>query len=291
VLGLVVSGGVLSGAQAQGAVLPVFDVSERLIEEGVAPAALVPTYVPPLIAGRGGFIQPGFAKGRVYSMRILHQPPSGTDGVIALQRCAPIGRAAFGTCAGLAATRRDFVRQGFRFVATRVRARNGFLLTRKAPGGPERWLIWREDGLVYSIGSGTPKKVPLGQLRTTAARLDRLQHRYLGTSPDPDSSTGAVLVAGESFVAGHVDWEAACAGGSIRAGAADLALARRQGDAFGLDIALAGSPSALGWTGSISGVVSPAAIVLDIRATGVFDGASCDTGALSLTLPRFDTGI
>ncbi len=293
VLGLTTSVSVPAGAQAQGATLALFPVSERLIEEGVAPAALVPAYVPPLMGGPHGFIEPGWAQGRVYSLRILNQPPRGAEGIIALQRCAPIGSAAFGRCTGLAATRRHFVRQGFRAAATRVRARPGFLLTGKGPRGPERWLIWREDGLVYSIGSGTPARVPLGQLRATAAGLDRLQHRYQGSSPDPDSSTGAVLVAGERFVAGHVDWEAACTSpdGRARAGAADLVVVPRTGSAFGIDIAASASPSSRGWAGSISGVVGPAAIELEIRASGVFDGVSCDTGALPLTLPRFDRGI
>jgi hypothetical protein len=219
---------------------------------------------------------------------MLHQGRGGTDGVIALQRCQPIGRVAFGTCTGLAATRRDYIRQGFSSRPTRVRGRPGFLLTRRAEGGPDRSLVWREDGVVYSLGSGTPAKVSLSGLRTTAARLDRLQHRYLGSSPDPESSSGALLVTSERFVMGFVEWEAACGGpgGAIRAGSADLVLVPRQGNAFAFDISQAASGSARGWAGSISGAISPAAIVLTINATGVFDGLSCDTGALVLNLGR-----
>lgn len=291
-MGLAAAGGALSGAPAHGAVLPVFDVSEELIEQRVAPAPLVPTYVPPRLARGRAFIEPGYAQGRVYSMRILHVGRGGIDGVIAVQRCTPIGRAAFGTCAGLAATGREYVRQGYLSKATRIRARRGFLLTRRRAGGPDRSLIWREDRLVYSIGSATPRTVSLADLRATATRLDRLQHRYLGSSPDPDNPSGAVLVAGEHFVAGHIDWYGACNSpdGAGRSGATDLAVVPRQGDTFALAIDDASS-SARGWTGTISGTVSPTAIVLEIRATGVFDGVSCDTGALSLTLTRLDRGI
>jgi hypothetical protein len=287
-MSLAAAGGVLWCTPAHGAVVPVFNVSQELLEQRVTPAPLVPTYVPPRLGG--GFIEPGFAQGKVYSMRMLHAGPGGTDGVIALQRCAPIGRAAFGTCTGLAATRREYVRQGYRSRASRVRGRRGFLLSRKGTGGPNRWLIWREDGLVYSIGSGTPRKVSIADLRATATRLDRLQHRYLGSSPDPDNHSGAVLVAGEHFVAGHIDWHGACNSpdGHGRSGAADLAVVPRLGNAFSLDVGGAASTSASGWAGTISGTVSPTAIVLSIRATGVFDGVSCDTGALSLTLDVFD---
>lgn len=292
-LGLAAALGGLPGAPAEGATAPLFPVSERLIEEGVAPAALVPLYVPPRMAAPRAVIEPGFARGRVFSMRILQQSPRGAEGIIVIQRCAPIGAAAFGTCTGLSATRRHYVGQGFRATATRVRGRRGVLLVRPGPRGPERWLIWREDGLVHEIGTATPAKAPLRQLRLTAERLDRLQHRYLGSSPDPDSSTGAVLVAGERFVAGHVGWEAACPGAAApaRAGAADLVVVPRRGDAFSADIAVVATPSAQGWTGTISGVVGPAAISLEIRAGGTFDGVACDTGALALTLPQFDEGI
>ena len=112
---------------------------------------------------------------------------------------------------------------------------------------------------MYSLGSGTPAKVSLSGLRTTAARMDRLQHRYLGSSPDPDSSSGALLVTSERFVAGFVEWEGVCGGpgGSIRAGSIDLVLVPRQGNTFAFDLSQAPSGSARGWSGSISGVVSP----------------------------------
>lgn len=277
---------VLLAAPAYGAALPVLDVSEQLIEEQVAPAPLIPTYVPPAMARGRAFIESGWARGRVYSMRILHVGARGTDGVIALQRCAPVGSAAFGTCTGLAATQRYEVRQGFRSQPTRVRGKPGFLLTR----GPDRTLIWREDGLVHSIGSATPRKVSVAGLRATAAGLDRLQNRYQGSSPDPDSSTEALLVTSARFISGRVQWQATCGGpdGSTRAGSAELVLVPRRGNAFAFDIAQATSDLARGWSGGISGVIGPGTVALSITASGVFDGVACDTGALALSIPRFD---
>lgn len=287
--GALAAGAAAAAGPAQGAVLPVFTVSEQLITHGVRPAPLVPAYVPPRMAAGGGVIQPGWAQGRVYSLRILHGGRGGT-GIIALERCAPIGPARFGTCATLAATRRDFVRRGFRAAPARVRGRAGYLLTRPRSGGPERWLIWREDGLVHSLGSGTPKLVPLAQLRATATGLDRVQHRYVGGPADPQNGSGAVLVSTEGFVAGNVEWEGACAGPDARprAGSMDLALVPRHGDAF--QAAIAGEGAA-GWTGTVSGVVGPAGIALEIRASGTFDGVACDTGALTMDLPILDRDV
>ena len=44
------------------------------------------------------------------------------------------------------------------------------------------------------------------------------------------------------------------------------------------------------WSGSVSGTISPAAIAVAIRATGSFDGLTCDTGPLSFALDRRSDG-
>ena len=85
-----------------------------------------------------------------------------------------------------------------------------------------------------------------------------------------------------------VEFEAQCAApGStattVRVGSAEVALLRRQGDAFSFDVATDRSNEEP-WTGTISGTISPDAIVLDVRANATIEGEVCDTGALTLTL-------
>jgi hypothetical protein len=142
--------------------------------------------------------------------------------------------------------------------------------------------------VVYTLGSGTPRKVSLRNLRSTASGLDRLERDYLGGAADPENSSEGVAVTTKQTVTARVSFEATCAAPgstavSLRVGTAEATLLRRQGDAFSIDIA-AHRVSEEPWTGTITGVISPAAITLDIRATATIDGEVCDTGPLSLTL-------
>ena len=274
---------------AQAAVLPVFTPYERLAERPVTPAPLVPTYVPPLLAQRGGSVELGYHLGKAYMIRIVHDGPSG-PGVIALTRCEPLGSVPFGTCSRLAATVRFYRNAGYSSRRVRIRGRNGFLMTRPDRRGPTRSLIWREDGLVHTLGSATPRTVSLRELRATAAGLDHLEHKYLGSLPTATSASGAVLVTTERFVAGPIEWHAACDApdGRGRAGSVTLELFPREGNRFDVDLGTTPTLNGDRWVGSISGTISPTEILLTIRATGTFDGAPCDTGALSITLKKSD---
>ena len=136
--------------------------------------------------------------------------------------------------------------------------------------------------MVYSIGSGTPKKVSLANLRSTARGLDRLEREWIGGSSDPDSSAGGVAVTTAHTVTADVQFEAKCAapGSSatiVRAGQTGVTLLRRRGNGFAFDIA---AP----WTGTVTGTISPSAITLEVRASGTIDGDACDSGPLTLTL-------
>jgi hypothetical protein len=152
--------------------------------------------------------------------------------------------------------------------------------------------VWVEDGHVYSLGSGTPKKVSLKQLRATAAGLDPLEREYIGSFYDQERGDfSGVLVTTRHTVTGHVDWGSQCtANGTATtpyAGSADFAVLRRTGNAFGFAIPpYLPDSTPYRWEGSVSGTVSPNAIVLNIRATGTFDGSSCDSGPVSVTLDQ-----
>ena len=106
---------------------------------------------------------------------------------------------------------RDHRRLGFSSAGpTRVRGHRGYLLTRRL-GPLTRTLVWVEGGVVYSIGSGTPKKISLAQLRSTPRGLDRLERAWVGRSSDPESGSGAVAVTTEHTVTANVTFEANCA--------------------------------------------------------------------------------
>jgi hypothetical protein len=97
-----------------------------------------------------------------------------------------------------------------------------------------------------------------------------------------------VAVTTKRTVTARVSFEAKCAppgstAVSLRVGTAEATLLRRQGNAFSFDIA-SHRRGEEPWTGTITGMISPAAITLEVRATATIDGEVCDTGALSLTL-------
>lgn len=249
----------------------VLDVYRELAERGLSPAPLVPTTVPPSlepldrtlatfpIRRRGG-----------YALRLAND--DGPGAVIVLER------GAFKT---IRAALRDSRRLGFTARRTRIRGRSGYLLTR-----PRQWsLLWVEDRLVHSVGTGTRRTVSLKQLRATAAGLERLGTGYIGTPEDPESFSEALAVTTERTITARVAWQAPCSDQGTRVGNAQVTLLERRGNAFSFDVAehRIGSGD---WSGSISGTVTPDAITLTIGATATFDGTTCDSGPLTSTLAR-----
>jgi hypothetical protein len=202
----------------------------------------------------------------------------GPDAVIVLER---------GTFKTMRAALRDARRLGFTGRRTRVRGHPGRLLTRHL--GPTQWsLVWIEDGLIHSLGTGTPRTVSRRQLRATAAGLDRLGRAYLGAPDDPESSAEGWAVTTEHTVSVRVSWEAQCVApgasvAEIRVGTAQVTTLARTADAFSFDIA-SHRLGAGAWSGTVAGTVSPAAIAVTVQATGTIDGLACDTGTSSFRL-------
>ena len=256
----------------------VLDAYQRLAARGLTPAPLVPTVVPASLAPLDRTISAGATiGGRGYAIRLVNDSP---EAVLALSG---------GEFKSMRALLRDHRRGGFRARRTRVRGKRGYLLTRRL-GPTTRTLAWVERGVVYWLGSGTPRKVSLAELRSTARGLDRLERDWIGTSSEPDNSTEALAVTTERTVTAYVSFEASCAPpGSpdaiVRAGQTTVTLLRRNGNSFAFDIAdhRDGTDP---WTGTVTGTISPTAIALDIHATGTIDGDVCDSGPLTLTLDR-----
>jgi hypothetical protein len=281
--GLVSTGMAVLSLPSVAAANGLLDVYQDLAEARLSPAPLVPTAVPRALSPLDRTLSGGPSRrGNGYSLRIVHYAPGGPDAIIALQR---------GEFKTLAAALRDYTKRlGFHSRSTRVRGKRGYLLTRRL-GPTQWWLVWVERGQVYAIGTGTPKKISLKQLRATAEGLEPVEHSYLGSSIDEQyNELGGILVTTQRTVSGHLDWSAQChtADGFDRAahaGSADVVLlARRGGSTFSFDVAKLGKPA--GWSGTVAGTISESAITLNLHATGTFGDASCDTGPVSLVLDR-----
>jgi hypothetical protein len=264
-----------------------FDTLQRLAKRHLRPAPLVPTAAPRPVSDLGVSLttSPGRGK-RGYGLRLVHYTSTGPDAIIVVER---------GTFASVPSAVRAYRRDGYRLRRTRVRGRRAFLLTRKLDGGRSSIIFWREDKSVYSIGTGTPKKVSLRGLRATARGLDHLGANYLGSYFAPGSnntSFDATLVTTQRFVSGIVEWgtdnctfhgaPSAAHGGS----ATFIMLPLRSGT---FSIPLNGPlVSPAGWNGSISGRASGPAVDLTIQGSGTFDDEACDTGRMSVSAERRD---
>ena len=208
----------------------VLGVYQELALRRLSPAPLVPTSVPPSLAPLDRTMTASGSRRRSgYGLRMVN---GAQNAVILLEG---------GSFKNVKAALRDGRRLSFKARRTRVRGHRGYLLTRHL--GPTQWLLlWVEDRRVYTLGTGTPRKVSLKQLRATAAGLDHLGRDYMGTPADPDNSSEGHAVTTERAVTAYVAWEAQCVvpGGTsaeLRVGQARVTMLRRRGNAFTFDIA------------------------------------------------------
>jgi hypothetical protein len=246
----------------------VLDVYQDLADLGLRKAPLVPTKVPKALRPADRTIAVGSSRRKGgYGVRLASTSP---EAVIAIEG---------GNYASMRRARDDLLRrQGFQARKTRVRGHRGLALRRPGAHG----LVWKERGTVYWMGTATPKKVSRAALRATAAGLDRLGRAYVGTGPDPDLGTGAVTVTTKRTVTGDVEWSANCTAGTQYAGSVQISLLRLAGDRYSFDLAGRDTGS-LQWSGTVSGTVSSESMTMTLRATGTFDGNTCDTGDVRLS--------
>lgn len=276
---------VVGGAAAPPTDAAVLDEYQRLAERNLPRAPLVPTTVPAALRPIDSTVASLSTRRRsAYGLRFAREGGPATAAVVAL-----VG----GDYSSMAQARRDFVRrQGYTARSTRIRGHAGLALTRRSPR--ERALVWREGGVVYWIGTGTPRTISAAELRATATGLDRLEHDWLGSGPDPELETGAVLLTTRRTVTGNVSWGANCTNpdgspATAYAGSVSVTLLPRAGDRFAFDLAGRDTGS-LRWSGRVSGTVGADALTLTLRATGTFNGATCDTGDVPVRLTRPSRG-
>jgi hypothetical protein len=273
-----IAGVLVALAAPPGASADVMSLYQDLSARRLSPAPLVPTTAPRSLSPIESTLEVlGSPRRSGYGFRLVSTSPSA---IIAFRG---------GAYSTLRAALREHTRRlGFEARRTRVRGRAGYLLTRRL-GPTVRELLWSEGGRVYVLGSGTSKTVSLKALRATAAGLDPLERDYVGGGGDPDLGNGAVAVTTEHTITIDVSWGARCTLGGMPAadhgGSAHATLLRRQGARFGFDIAQFRTGE-LAWAGSVSGTIGPDAIALSMQASGVFDGATCDTGPVTYALDQ-----
>ena len=253
------------------------DDLRRLSERNLPAPPLVPTSAPPELRPLARRVSIGAGRRpSAYLIRLVRRPGA----VIALEGHG---------YASMRQARRDLVRrQGYRARATRIRGHAGLTLTRRSPR--RHGLAWREDGVVYTMLSGTPQTITPAELRSTATGLDRLEGAWDGTAGDPELPTSALVVTTGRTVTGYLEWGARCMNpdgsfASSAAGSVEVNLLGRSGDRFSFSLAGRNTGS-VRWSGDVSGVVGADAVTLDLRATATVEGSPCDTGPVTLRLTR-----
>jgi hypothetical protein len=252
------------------------DAYERLAARNLSPAPLVPISVPPSLRPLEQTAS-AFGTRRGYGLRFEGFSPS----------------AILVVTGGEARSMRAYLRESrifnFRKRRTRIRGHRGYLLTRRSVPG-SRELAWVERGVVYTIGSGTPRSVSTKQLRAVARGLDRLEKGWIGGSGNPEDSSEGVALTTRRTISLDVSFEASClfpgaTEPTRRVGRAQVRFLRRDGNGFSFDIATHRADEQP-WTGTVAGTISPSGVTVDVRATGTIEGEACDTGPLRLTLDR-----
>lgn len=265
-LWLACAGALIAPASASADLLDSF---RRLDLRNLHPAPLVPTMVPPIMRPLDSTITNSPTIHRsAYALRLVHYTPAGPDAVLAL---------AGGDYRSTKAALRDH--RGEKRRSLRVRGRRALLFTAHR----ERDLIWSEGGRIFDMGSGTPRKVSVAQMRATAAHLEPLGHYYIGGSSDPNSSADAELATTAHTFSLRMEFNANCTF-TPHAGQAEVFTAPLRGGSFSFDVAQH-RVGAAPWTGTVSGTVGADSATVQYQVAGTIDGESC-SGAETLTLPR-----
>ncbi|MGH2958884.1 MAG: hypothetical protein ACRDKE_04720, partial [Solirubrobacterales bacterium] len=149
-------------------------------------------------------------------------------------------------------------------------------------------LLWKENGIIYTVSTATDRQISLKDLKTVANGLQTLGREYLGSYYDDNGGQSAIAVNTDKSIVLNIEWTAPCtrAGGipsSPRGGYATSSVIPLAGSSFAFNL-LPGMPTGNQWTLSASGSVSADAVSLTYRASGTIDGDTCDSGPITLNL-------
>ena len=260
-------------------------VYDDLAQRNLRPPPLVPTSVPravgPLVTSVDKLTREA---GNAYALEFSHENADGDRDVSVIVT----GR----DFKSLRALVKNAKRFKDRVKKTRVRGRAGYVVTAKVERKVFKVLAWAENGVVHTVETTTPKKVSLTELRRVAAGLEPLLESYYGSFNDRDTGgyAGVVLVATTKTVGVRGEWGAPCKrpdGSDSSEYTGDLHAAfvpRRPDGSFAFDIAGRPFETTLPWGGTVTGSLPEGAPAVQLRATGTFDGNTCDIGPFAIPL-------
>lgn len=254
------------------------DLAHRRLNPPPLVPTTAPTAVSPLTATLGDITSLG-RKG--YRIRLLDVGVRAPKAIIAMER---------GSVKSIAVAVKRARTSGFRIRSTRVRGHKGKLFNDRRRKPTYFSLVWKENGAVYELGTGTTKTISLKDLRSFANGLQPLEREYVATVCLAGFCHGAIAVTTTKTASILVEWEATCddpdgMGQTLlgNAGSAQFSLLPRNGDSISFGFAATATQP---WTFNGTGTISPDAVVLNVRASGIPKGQPCDTGPLVLNLDQ-----
>jgi hypothetical protein len=242
---------------------------------------IVASFLPPILRGDGARVIP-FIRGGDTLLRYVHYPRhlATPDAVIALES---------GSVQSLAQARRRYA-TGFNARRLHVRGQAAVLFTSRVKPALDI-IVWRERGRVRELSSGTTNTVSLGMLKAVAAKLDLMERAYVGALNDPNGgpiNVSAVFAVAQHSVTLLVGWSASCARPDGTQDAHSLGSEvqalqiPRHGNTFSAENLKQPDDTATDpWMTQVSGVITPDALQLSLRATLSLPGVSCDTGLVT----------
>ena len=258
-------------------------VYDELAQRNLSPPPLVPTSVPRAVgplATSVGELRPDVRN--AYELEFSHENAVEERDVSVV--------VTGGDFKSLRALVKQARRLKERVKKTRVRGRAGYVVTAKVGKKIYKVLAWAEGGVVHTVETTTPRKVSLTELRRVAAGLEPLLESYVGSFNDGGGYAGVVLVATTTTVSVRGEWGALCkrpdgSEGPEYTGDLHAALVPRRPDgSFAFDIAGRPFETKLPWGGTVTGSLPAGAPTVQLRATGTFDGNTCEVGPFTIPL-------
>lgn len=189
----------------------------------------------------------------------------------------------------------------YRVSSTTVRGHRGVSI--KGRHKPTIGLIWSEGGILYGLGTGTPRTVSLADLQRTATGLERITGQLKGETP-PETGFSAKglgiqahVMLGEHTALVETGWAGECtelAGSGLPpwgGGRTTLSL-----PVAGAGVSFGPGPAALeelahgetaAWTLSVAGTLAAAGGQLTEQASGTSNGRACAIGPATFSLAPF----
>ena len=265
----------------------VVDVYVRLAEQKLTPAPLVPASVPRAVQPVGENVREIQLAGG-YGLSFFKEDADGESIANVIVTGGEIKR--------LSSEIKTARKARAKVTKTRVRGHSGYVITTRPPRRALRYIVWRENRVVYAVATETPKMVSLASLKSTAAALEPLGPVFEGNVDDRERDQHGSVIAATTTgtVSVRAGWSGRCVGprpigDEFYNGAAIATWVPRAPDGtFGFDIAGRLHETPWPWTGNVTGNVAAGAPMAQITAAGVFEQRQCNIDLSFPLLPPED---